>query len=118
MIDYSLILLSAEKTDANGLCGELKQPFCFEHGKRLYTVSIIDYLNNLNMAKQAENIIHKGKFAKYDKKMNFFAQRICRTAAEKDIRKRVLTISDGEASTFWKLACEEMVPIEDRFQAA
>jgi len=117
MIDYSLLLLSAHKTDAKQLCGELEQPFCFETETHLYTVSIIDYLNNLNLAKRAENVFSKWKFTKYDKKMNFFAQRICRTAAEKNLRQRVLDIPAGETGNFWNLVCEEIVPLEDRFQA-
>merc|ERR1719277_2449471 len=53
---------------------------------RLYTISIIDYLNDLTAFKRVESVINGWKFYNYGDKISLFATQICRTAAERRFR--------------------------------
>eukprot|EP00931_Biecheleriopsis_adriatica_P032942 TRINITY_DN19162_c0_g1_i1.p1 TRINITY_DN19162_c0_g1~~TRINITY_DN19162_c0_g1_i1.p1 ORF type:complete len:544 (-),score=98.62 TRINITY_DN19162_c0_g1_i1:57-1688(-) len=91
LIDYSLMLLSVEKDepgeegDGSGLSCKPAggEPFCLVHDRHLYTVSIIDYLNRYSIAKQVESFVRNGKFNRYARKVQTFANKICQTAAER-----------------------------------
>ncbi|CAJ1428886.1 unnamed protein product, partial [Effrenium voratum] len=81
MIDYSLMILAVHKHSSEDLhCQRegrnVSEPECLESGKALYTASIIDYLNEFNVAKHVESI-PSSKFYNYDRKMIDFVDKIC-----------------------------------------
>jgi len=99
IIDYSILLLSVDEKpeDVGGLhignanggdkpltCATTPgEPFCIKHGNRLYTVSIIDYFNDLNGYKTMESVFVKwGKFWQYGKQVEVYAKKICPTEEE------------------------------------
>lgn len=92
MIDYSLALVSVKKPTAEQgphCPGSTEAPLCSEHGNHVYGVSIIDYFNSLNAFKLAESRFRGGKFRNYGKKIKVFTEKICRTAAEKELRSMI-----------------------------
>merc|ERR1719189_3394147 len=105
MIDYSLLLLSA-KPKFRALTGEstidlpdygewsfpdcgVGAPFCMKHKDHLYTFSIIDYLNKFNVVKQLEGAVRGGKFTRYGHQLTVFVRKICPTASEKMLQKKL-----------------------------
>eukprot|EP00928_Gymnodinium_smaydae_P041011 TRINITY_DN27772_c0_g3_i1.p1 TRINITY_DN27772_c0_g3~~TRINITY_DN27772_c0_g3_i1.p1 ORF type:complete len:512 (-),score=74.79 TRINITY_DN27772_c0_g3_i1:63-1598(-) len=92
LIDYSMALLSVRKSDRSALCSYSTyptEPLCVEHRTHLYTLSIIDYLNNLNWGKTVESFFRKGKFVKYGLKFEVLARKLCRTRAERRLHDAV-----------------------------
>eukprot|EP00933_Yihiella_yeosuensis_P045414 TRINITY_DN4078_c0_g2_i3.p1 TRINITY_DN4078_c0_g2~~TRINITY_DN4078_c0_g2_i3.p1 ORF type:complete len:611 (+),score=126.35 TRINITY_DN4078_c0_g2_i3:105-1937(+) len=91
MIDYSLLLMSAKSGQqihcSDGI--DYGAPECMEQDNHLYTMSIIDYLNDATFFKNAESFFKGGKFTNYGRQITAFTGRICRTQAEKEIRKQV-----------------------------
>eukprot|EP00930_Biecheleria_cincta_P034300 TRINITY_DN23719_c0_g1_i1.p1 TRINITY_DN23719_c0_g1~~TRINITY_DN23719_c0_g1_i1.p1 ORF type:complete len:716 (+),score=110.80 TRINITY_DN23719_c0_g1_i1:247-2148(+) len=96
MIDYSLLLLSVQRPQSDALTCSTSQrqeePFCIEEGKHLYTLSIIDYLNDMSFAKSVESTIKGGKFLNYNRKISSFAHKICRTPTEERFHEEVLAL--------------------------
>jgi len=81
MIDYSLFIgvahhRSKAAPDCSGTPGE---PFCFQGNgyKYQYTISVIDYLNDLNGWKAAESNLKIGKFKNYSGKVMDYMNSIC-----------------------------------------
>lgn len=79
MIDYSLFVCVAtadrdrlQPLDHLSCVSNPGGPFCMRAGHRVYTVSIIDYLNDFNAWKKAEM-----KFSGYDEQISDFATAIC-----------------------------------------
>mmetsp|Transcript_28579 Transcript_28579/g.51799 ORF Transcript_28579/g.51799 Transcript_28579/m.51799 type:complete len:588 (-) Transcript_28579:294-2057(-) len=101
MVDYSLLLLPLKKTE-NISCSraQMPEPWCLEHGDRLYTLSIIDYLNDRNFLVS----LRGEKFVNYDKKMIWYMSSICPTQAEKvmkaELRKLIGTYYSDSQQAF------------------
>eukprot|EP00931_Biecheleriopsis_adriatica_P045243 TRINITY_DN25933_c0_g1_i2.p1 TRINITY_DN25933_c0_g1~~TRINITY_DN25933_c0_g1_i2.p1 ORF type:complete len:588 (-),score=102.51 TRINITY_DN25933_c0_g1_i2:7-1770(-) len=79
LIDYSLYVVHAQNTkgEINGMCAATGKPFCVQEGDDIYTVSIIDYLNDYNWFKAGESTLHLGKFDNYKAKLDAFAAQSC-----------------------------------------
>lgn len=103
MIDYSLLLLSVKRSKSDKFTCESSQrpaaPFCEQSREHLYTLSIIDYLNDLSFAKSMESKLYAlkhfqnlndGKFNDYDGKFFTFVRKICRTGTEEHFHQTVL----------------------------
>merc|ERR1712060_786730 len=105
MIDYSLLLLSA-KPKFRRMTGEstvnsnpytdwsfpdcaVGEPFCMKHKDHLYTFSIIDYLNKFNVVKTIESAVKGGKFTRYGNQLTVFVRKICPTASEFVLQKKL-----------------------------
>merc|ERR1719450_424099 len=98
MIDYSLALLSASGNDVSDggvQCSPTDPaPLCTQNGGRLYTLSIIDYLNDQSAFKKLESFgarltTGQFKFRNYARKIEIFAKKICPTEAEKNFKELV-----------------------------
>merc|ERR1719379_2379622 len=94
MIDYSLYLVAVKDSSGWITCdGTPGSPFCLQGAGHVYTVSIIDYLNDFTFAKKVESKVKMGvehnKFYNYRLKFVNFAKKICRTAKD---RKSLATI--------------------------
>lgn len=85
MIDYSLFITVVKMQGGKGshFCKDTPgEPFCTETTDnmwtRWYTISIIDYLNDLNWYKSAEGtFVHWDKFGNYSGQLLDFALEIC-----------------------------------------
>jgi len=98
IIDYSLLLLSVQRSESQGALSCTSTPgtpFCFERGDHLYTASLIDYLNNFNALKHVENIYNPGKFDRYASKLVNFAEQICPTADMVAFRNHLQALMDS-----------------------
>jgi hypothetical protein len=96
MIDYSLLLMSAQGARADQLVkcdswvnGPLGPAYCMASAGHVYTVSIIDYLNDLNAFKSLESWLHHGKFNDYAGQLSVYAKKICPLQAERSFKKRI-----------------------------
>mmetsp|Transcript_75578 Transcript_75578/g.161995 ORF Transcript_75578/g.161995 Transcript_75578/m.161995 type:complete len:622 (+) Transcript_75578:89-1954(+) len=92
MIDYSLALLSLHGdgvTSGGVSCNGTSAPMCQKSTDRLYTTSIIDYVNDLSLGKSLESMAKGGKFSNYDKQISVFAKKICPTEAEVAFREKL-----------------------------
>jgi len=82
MIDYSLFFVVVDKPNKVPLtCKDLATPpSCLESdiSEKLYTISIIDYLNGYSALKVLESATHGGKFDQYGDKVSEYVQGICR----------------------------------------
>eukprot|EP00929_Paragymnodinium_shiwhaense_P001122 TRINITY_DN101345_c0_g1_i1.p1 TRINITY_DN101345_c0_g1~~TRINITY_DN101345_c0_g1_i1.p1 ORF type:complete len:740 (+),score=92.78 TRINITY_DN101345_c0_g1_i1:79-2298(+) len=80
LIDYSLFLTVAQEGNGGGrnFCKNTPgDPFCMSEGDKTYTVSIIDYVNDLNWYKSVESAARWGKFSHYGLHFKDFADEIC-----------------------------------------
>jgi len=79
IIDYSLFLGVAYREGGKPpACDETPgEPFCFEAGEYMYTMAIIDHLNDMNRWKNIESSWHRGKFVHYAGKLTDYVDGIC-----------------------------------------
>lgn len=91
--DYSLLFLSVDRksvsdTEQTLTCASSPgEPRCYEQGTRLYTLSIVDYLNNYNSFRDltVSPILKSG----YAKSINTYVKKICATPAESEFRNNL-----------------------------
>eukprot|EP00929_Paragymnodinium_shiwhaense_P119108 TRINITY_DN9099_c0_g1_i1.p1 TRINITY_DN9099_c0_g1~~TRINITY_DN9099_c0_g1_i1.p1 ORF type:complete len:632 (+),score=111.85 TRINITY_DN9099_c0_g1_i1:87-1982(+) len=95
IFDQSGLPKSVPRMDCSSTAGE---PFCFQNGDELVTISIIDYLNEITVGKNVESIVHGGKFWWYAFKVNMYAIHICPTESEKQLRPAIAKCK-GQVST-------------------
>jgi len=85
LIDYSLFVTSVEKPSlVNITCADTDEPLCLENraGNRLYTVSLIDYLQQKSVYHSVVSTLvtdktknRRGKYARYAEKIISFTRR-------------------------------------------
>jgi len=104
MIDYSLFLGVAKGRQAPDCSNTPGEPFCIKAGSYQFTISIIDYLNDLNAYKWGEDKLFWGKFQNYDSKVIAFIEEICPSNEEWEERLGT-TIMIGLAGTACIAVC-------------
>lgn len=93
MIDYSVLILVAHHPTVKCSDFTAGTPFCMDGKGTLYTVSLIDYMNDYTVYKKAEATFVKwGKFDDYGMKIQNFADKICPTDKERAFRARLMKL--------------------------
>jgi len=109
LIDYSyFIIIVTHASKLKLACKDTPlEPLCFysPSSDKLYTISLIDWLNDYSLLKMAESI-RSGKFDNYSGKIQDFAEKICpytnETAKFRDIARRLKNDKRDPATIYRK----------------